>query len=1039
MKKINTGKILHYMGLDRKKTRMQNIAVAILFISCTVYSIFAENMALVFPAPGNREAEVIFILRDFATLILAGSCGTFYGVLSVFIGFIVKMIMNGSIAYITSVLLLSALAMGTFAHNRWFASRKKTILAILIMGLIIGVVWGILLGFLGAWHYSESLVINLIGYFWGPLFEILIAVFILKFFFLRAPQETVSLFPMGKYYRKKEDDKEEGEHVSKIGKKVTLIILTEILVICVGVIVFCSFLFPSLVRFLEKHGPSQTEVTVTQSQEEDAESEDSDLSVGVNTHGNIGVAFVEWVFGAEYEDSLSIRAIHKWTLAEGRFITKLLLLLMNLVIPIGMITDYLMRILVSMPISDMDRVMSEFYSNEEANEDRLEQLKYSLEELDISSNDEIEELYCTLLKTVEATGDYVEHKRIERELEEKLLIAKKSSEAKSNFLSNMSHEIRTPINAVLGMDEMILRETREENTHKYAVNIQNSGKSLLSLINDILDFSKIEAGKMEITPVDYDLSSVINDLVNLLKKRAEDKGLEFRAEVNPDIPYLLHGDDIRLKQCITNILTNAVKYTKEGSVTLKVDCSRIAEAPDKIKLKIHVKDTGIGIKEEDIKKLYSPFERIEEERNRTIEGTGLGMNITRQLLYLMGSEMKVESVYGKGSDFSFEVKQDIVKDEPIGDFTARFNKEASKMYEYRGSFCAPKATVLVVDDTEMNLTVIEGLLKQTLIQVETVTSGYKLLDMVVKKHYDIIFVDHRMPGMDGIETLKAVRKLPLDRNLNADTPFIALTANAISGAREMYLEAGFSDYLSKPVDSVKLENMIMEYLPDELLHLPGSPEYEMDQEKVKVLLPAALTNEDSGDVSAMKQVAKEFLNIDIVEGLKNCAGADTFGKVFRQFSDSASTNAEEIEEYFNKGDIKNYTIKVHAVKSSARVVGALELSEMAKRLETAGNEGDLDTIKKDTAEFLRLFRSYGHCGNESSEQDEGKPLIEVESLEEAFQSIKEFTEVFDHASVEAIMEELGRYKVPDSAKEKYNRLKELVRDLDRDSIIELLT
>ena len=422
--------------------------------------------------------------------------------------------------------------------------------------------------------------------------------------------------------------------------------------------------------------------------------------------------------------------------------------------------------------------------------------------------------------------------KMTRQLEEMAEEAEAANQAKSAFLSGMSHEIRTPINAVLGMDEMILRESNEADVIKYAEDIRSAGSSLLGIVNDILDFSKIEAGKLDILPVEYEFASVINDLYNLIKKRAEDKGLELKLDIDPTIPSVLYGDEIRVKQVITNILTNAVKYTEEGSVTLTVrrmDVSAHEESGgyndrhgkacfrNPVKLYVSVKDTGIGIREEDVEKLFHAFERVDEERNRNIEGTGLGLNITSMLLELMDSRLEVESTYGKGSDFSFTVKQGISRDEPIGDISERFSSRSSSHETYRESFRADQAHILVVDDTRMNLDVVKNLLKKTRIGIDTAESGEEALRLVRENRYDMIFLDHRMPHMDGIECFRQMKVM--EDNKNKDVPVVSLTANAVSGAREEYLTEGFADYLSKPIDSEKLEAMLIRYLPKEKVHI----------------------------------------------------------------------------------------------------------------------------------------------------------------------------------------------------------------------------
>ncbi len=377
-------------------------------------------------------------------------------------------------------------------------------------------------------------------------------------------------------------------------------------------------------------------------------------------------------------------------------------------------------------------------------------------------------------------------KAMTEELVDAVKKANAASEAKSTFLSGMSHEIRTPINAVLGMDEMILRESGDKQILEYAQNIKTAGNTLLSLVNDILDFSKIEAGKMDIIPVDYDFSSVINDLVHMIKPRAEAKGLEVIADIDTAIPSVLNGDEIRMKQVITNILTNAVKYTEKGSVTLKI-CSK-KTADDEISLKVSVRDTGIGIKESDRNRLYSAFQRVDEVRNRTVEGTGLGLNITRRLLELMGSSLELESEYGRGSDFHFSIRQKVVKWDPIGDYMESYRKSMEQRESYHEKFTAPDCEVLAVDDTAMNLSVFVGLLKKTQVKIDTASSGMECLEKSRLKKYDMIFLDHRMPEMDGIETLKRLKSE--EGNPNRETVTISLTANVVSGAREQYIEAG---------------------------------------------------------------------------------------------------------------------------------------------------------------------------------------------------------------------------------------------------------
>ncbi len=432
--------------------------------------------------------------------------------------------------------------------------------------------------------------------------------------------------------------------------------------------------------------------------------------------------------------------------------------------------------------------------------------------------------------------------------------ANQANEAKSLFLSTMSHDIRTPMNAIIGMNEMILRDSREDDTRMYAENIRTAGNTLLGIINDILDFSKIEAGKMEIIDVDYNIASLLNDLVNMVQRKAEEKGLTFELDVDSQIPSVLHGDELRIKQVITNILSNAVKYTKEGGIVFAVSASKCRTEEDSVILHVSIRDTGIGIKPEDLDKLFVAFERIEEKKNRNIEGTGLGMAIAQNFLSLMGSKIQVESQYGKGSVFSFDLKQKVADWEPLGAFDAAFKRYLSERKQYTANFTAPKARILVVDDTQMNLKVFVSLLGKTKIQIDTAESGDAGIELFHKKTYDLIFLDHMMPNKDGIETLQEMKAC--EDTPNRKTPVICLTANAVSGMREMYIEAGFDDYLTKPIDTERLEAMLLRYLPTDLVEKAVDDMQEVKQQSDAVQSILVV----SEDVAFLKRVRDRMSN-----------------------------------------------------------------------------------------------------------------------------------------------------------------------------------
>ncbi len=602
-----------------------------------------------------------------------------------------------------------------------------------------------------------------------------------------------------------------------------------------------------------------------------------------------------------------------------------------------------------------------------------------------------------------------------------------ANEAKSAFLSNMSHEIRTPINAILGMNEMILRESDDKQIVYYSENIRTAGKNLLGLINDILDFSKIEEGKLEINPVEYDLSAAISDLVNMVHLRADKKGLLFRLEIDHDIPKLLEGDELRVKQVITNLLTNAIKYTEKGSVLLSIGYEKAGEGEDSILLKVSVKDTGIGIKEEDLSKLFSKFERIEESRNRNIEGTGLGMNITANLLEMMGSELMVESIYGEGSCFSFDLKQKVKDWTAIGDYEASYREHLEQKERYKERFIAPDARILVVDDNPMNLIVFKSLVKQLGMRVDTANDGNEGVMLSKENKYDMLFLDHMMPAKDGIETLRDIKEDA--HNSNSAAPAVCLTANAISGAREKYLEAGFDDYLSKPIDSEELESMLVRYIPSEKIIVSRGSHEDAEQKKDKILS----VPDDMVELAA--------INVDVLKGINNSGDEQSYRVLLKVFYDSIEEKAEELDHYYDIDDHKSYTIKVHALKSSARIIGAAEFGEKAQKLEDAGKNGDIVYIRGHHSSFMEEYRNFEGIlrdivGNRENTSD--KPEADESIMAEVFEEIRAAAEEMDCDRLEGVFEEMDAYRIPQKDAELYEKLKDAYAQYDYDGIVKLL-
>lgn len=538
-----------------------------------------------------------------------------------------------------------------------------------------------------------------------------------------------------------------------------------------------------------------------------------------------------------------------------------------------------------------------------------------------------------------------------------------AGQAKSRFLAQMSHEIRTPINAVLGMNEMILRESTDPGIQEYAGNIQAAGRNLLSIINSILDFSKIEDGKMEIIPVRYDLATVVNNLINSIAERARSKSLDLFVQVDEKLPSVLYGDDLRISQVVMNLLTNAVKYTDRGSVSLSV--SEDHRETDSVYIKFSVSDTGIGIRKEDMDKLFGSFERIEETRNRNIEGTGLGMAIVTRLLDMMDSSLQVDSVYGEGSEFSFVIRQSIVDPHPVGDYKKRAgNAEAA------GSTVHPYVTgarVLVTDDNEMNLKVAAGLLKLNGITPDLALSGEEAIEMMRNTCYDLVFLDHMMPGLDGIETLARMK----EENLIAKgTAMIVLTANAVVGAREQYLAAGFNDYLSKPIDVERLEDKLVKYLPAEMVEMKlaenaEAPAVESDDDSIDIIEFAPGEGLDQYDQSAGPVADVDTIisramrsSLDVSAGIDYCGGdRGLYAELLSDYVGEYEDRREKLGEYLKSVNVKKYQILVHSLKSTSLTIGATEMFDEAKRMEEAAASGDIPYIDAHHEELMNRYEA----------------------------------------------------------------------------------
>ncbi len=588
--------------------------------------------------------------------------------------------------------------------------------------------------------------------------------------------------------------------------------------------------------------------------------------------------------------------------------------------------------------------------------------------------------------------------------------AEDANKAKSAFVSMISHEIRTPMNVIVGMTELMLRSEQNEKQKKYLHNIRTSGETLLSIINDILDFSKMESGRMELVEDTYCPQEMLEDLKLFFQNRIGEKPIAMVYDIDERLPRCLYGDNLRLRQVLINIVNNAIKYTEEGSVTLKIDVTK--EEKDSVTLMFYIIDTGMGIREEDLAHLFEAFQQMDKEKNRYKEGTGLGLTISSQLVELMGGAIRVESVYGKGSTFSFEVVQ------RSGDISVL---EQKKTADYR-EFTAPDAKILIVDDNTMNLEVETEMLQPLGMQVDTAVNGMEALRRMESQKYHLIFMDHMMPVMDGVETVKRLRSL--DGEWNRQVPVIALTANATKEAKEAFLQAGMNDFLPKPINFRELYGKLYQWLPQELRIEAEDGKNEKEDTEQK-------TTEEAG------KLLPEIEGIDTVMGVENCGSPELLCKMFGTFYRLIDVKSKKIEETLEEGLIKDYTVEVHSLKSSARLIGAMELSQLCQRLEQLGKEENRELLEKETPEAMKLYRRYKESLRVYADSGVERRQAETEELLTLLDRIRQGIDSFQLDAADEALKELESCLLPEALFEKMEQLRVCVADVAMEEILRL--
>lgn len=595
-----------------------------------------------------------------------------------------------------------------------------------------------------------------------------------------------------------------------------------------------------------------------------------------------------------------------------------------------------------------------------------------------------------------------------------------ANRAKTNFVSNMSHEIRTPMNSIVGITEILLRSRHSPKEQEYLLNIQSSGRVLLTIINDVLDCSKMEAGKMQLFDEPYDTCSLFHDLRISMENRIGHSGLELIYDIDQDIPCKLKGDMGRIRQVIINLVNNAIKYTEKGSVRFSVHVRQ--KNTDKVMLYYEVADTGIGIRKEDHKILFDAFQRVEMDRNRYVEGTGLGLTISQNLVNMMGGVIEVESEYGKGSRFFFTIEQTIIDPTPVSAVNYNGQKDNVTEKEAECLFIAPEAHILLVDDNELNLVVAKELLKPLRMQIDTAENGLQAVKMVRGSQYDLVLMDHMMPVMDGIEAAKAIRALPEDKYQKL--PIIALTANAMVDARKEFLNAGMNGFVAKPIDFARICNQLKLWLPKDLVR-------DVPKEEAKKLLADDLSDREI-------QPEDPQMGFSFEEGVKHCGSKAALMKTIRIFYRTIDSKANKIEQCLKEGLISDYVIEIHALKSSALLIGAVPLSEAAKELEDYGKQGKTEVLEEKTPDVLTLYRDLKNILRPYAEKEEDakKEFSDGEWIT-ALQQIHQCIEQFDLDGVDQIMEQLEEYQVPECIRESMDQLRVYVADVSMEEIMEL--
>lgn len=622
----------------------------------------------------------------------------------------------------------------------------------------------------------------------------------------------------------------------------------------------------------------------------------------------------------------------------------------------------------------------------------------------IDENGKIQGCVILILDMTDIKAYINEIKRVRRQ-------AEKANIAKSEFLANMSHEIRTPMNAIIGLNDIIMEECGDTEIYAHAKDVQSAAKNLLAIINDILDLSKVEAGKMELVPVDYYIKVMADEVMGMMDMAASQRGLILKYECDKRIPCGYNGDDGRLKQILLNILSNAIKFTSKGFVRAYITGKPGKNAEEEV-LIFYVEDTGCGIREEDLSKIFEDFRQVDSKRNRSAEGTGLGLAIVKHLVELMGGTIEVKSTYGKGTTVTIMIPQKIVDHRPVSEMPELPQTEQ----KITDSFTAPGVKVLIVDDNVINRKVARGFLKNYAFDLTEAASGPEAIELVREARYDLIFMDHMMPGMDGIEAAEIIRR---DCGENGTAPvMIALTANAMEGMREHFLRCGFQDFIAKPLDRKELNQLLLHWVPEKYRNTEDVPE----------------------EITPLNPDVFQIDGVDMKAAMKYYSGDEEgFVDLLELYCMDGKRKTELLSQLVDT-DILSYQIEVHGLKSASANIGAMEVSALAREQENAAAQGDREFIAQHfpmlMAEYETLLTNIGQFLGRRRQEKENKeklPALTVQELKkqtaEALEDLRQFRSQECADRVEAML----LHEVPGNTEERLLQIQEQLRLYEDDN------